>query len=82
MVRLVCNDLMSVGHKRIILKCDSEPAMKKITAEALVRLKVEVDDLESVSREYPERYESQSNSMTEVGRINVPGSFQDLQELP
>ena len=51
MVKLVCDDLGWMGHAKIILKCDNEPAIKRVISEALVLAKVDVADLESISKE-------------------------------
>ena len=76
--KLVCDDLAWMGHTRIILKCDNEPAIKKVLTESIIRMKVNVEDLETISKEHPERYESQSNGMTEVGVKNFRGHFRTL----
>jgi hypothetical protein len=80
-VKLVCDNLAWMGHTRIILKCDNEPAVKKVITEALIRMKVDVKDLETISQEFPERYESQSNGMPEVGVKIFRGQFRTPEEL-
>ena len=74
-VKLVCDDLAWMGHAKIILKCDNEPAIKRVISEALVLAKVDVADLESISEEHPEKYESQSNGMVEVGIKNFRAHY-------
>ncbi len=69
-VKLVCDDLGRIGHAEIILKCDNEPAIKRVISKALVLAKVDVADLEVISKEHPEKYESQSNGMVGVGINN------------
>ena len=78
-VKLVCDNLAWMGHTRIILKCDNEPAVKKVITEALIRMKVDVKELETISQEFPEKYESQSNGMTEVGVKIFRGHFRTLR---
>ena len=78
-VKLVCEDLGWMGHAKIILKCDNEPAIKRVIAEALEMAKVDVTDLESISKEHPEKYESQSNGMVEVGIKNFRGHYRTLK---
>ena len=78
-VKLVCEDLEWMGHAKIILKCDNEPAIKSVIAETLTMAKVEVADLQSISKEHPEKYESQSNGMVEVGIKNFRGHYRTLK---
>ena len=42
-------------------------------------IKVDVKDLETVSREFPERYESQSNGMIEVDVKIFRGHFRTMK---
>ena len=69
-VKLVCEDLAWLGHAEIILTCDNGPAITSVIAEALVLAKVDVADLESISKEHADKYESPRNGMVEVG-INI-----------
>ena len=78
-VKLICSDIEWLGHVKLILKCDNEPAIRKILEETLIGLKLEVKHLESVSREHPERYESQSNGMVEVGIKNFRAQYRTMR---
>ncbi len=78
-VKVVCDNLAGMGKNRVILTCDNEPAVKKVITEALIRIKVDVKELETISQEFPERYESQSNGMTEVGVKIFRGHFRTLR---
>ena len=60
------------------MKCDNEPAIKQALTESITKMKVDVEDLEAIGREHPERYESQSNGMIEVGVKNFRGHFRTL----
>ena len=78
-VNLVCKDIEWLGHTKVILKCDNEPAIKKLVEHSLRALRMEVKDLESITKEHPERYESQSNGMVEVGIKILRGHFRTLK---
>ena len=41
-VKLICSDIEWLGHVKLILKCDNEPAIRKILEETLIDLKLEV----------------------------------------
>ena len=69
MVKLVREDLEWMGHTKIFLKCDNEPAIQRAIAEALMLTKVDLADLESISQEHPETYESQSNGWWKLASI-------------
>jgi hypothetical protein len=76
--KLVCDDLAWMGHTKVISKCDNEPAIKNVPTESITKMKVGVEDLETISKEHPERYESQPNGMTEMGVKNFRGHFRTL----
>ncbi len=48
--KLVCDDLAWMGHTKIILKCDNEPATKKVLTEPIIKMKVGVADFETISK--------------------------------
>ena len=80
-VKLVCDDPAQMGHMRVIAKCDSEPAAKKVIVEALIRAEVDVKKLETISQDMWEKAESQSNGMTDV-RVKISrGHFRTLRSL-
>ncbi len=60
-----------MGHTKLTLKCDNEPAVKQLVEYTLEKLRMDVKDLETITKEHPERYESQSNGMVEAG-IRIP----------
>ena len=64
-VDLVRTDIEWMGHVRLLLKSDNEPAVKRLLEQTLVALKLRVESLEHISKEFPGRYESQSNGMVE-----------------
>ena len=74
-VRLVAKDVAWLGHTRLLMKCDNEPALKKLVEAALREVRVECPDLETVAKEAPERYDSQANGLVEVGIRNIRGLY-------
>ena len=63
----VVEDIMWLGHTRVILKSDNEPALLALVKESLRVLRVELD---GVSQETSEEYESKSNGAVE-GAIRI-----------
>ena len=78
-VKTVCDDIAWLGHVRLIIKSDGEKSILKLVKNALEVLKVRVEDLETISSESSQPYDSQSNGGTEVGIRNVRGLFRSLK---
>ncbi len=78
-VDIVCSDIAWLGHVKILLKTDNEKALLKLVRRALIELKCQVSDLQTVSDEHSVAYDSQSNGGTEVGVRNVRGQFRTLK---
>ncbi len=76
---IVCNDLKWLGHTQMIIRCDNEPALKAMAEEAILAAKARIGNLDSLSREAPEPYESQSNGMTEIGVRAIRAQFRTLK---
>ncbi len=76
---LVADDVEWRGHARIILKFDNEAAIKGMMAKATKIIRAKCGDVESVSREEPPSYSSQSNGGTEVGIRIIRGMFRTLK---
>ncbi len=76
---LVADDGEWLGHTKIILKYDNEPAIKSMMAEATKIIKAKCEKTESVSHEEPPKYSSQSNGGTEVGIRIIRGMFRTLK---
>ena len=72
------NDVAWLGHVKLILKSDQEPALVSLVSGALKVLKHTVEDLASVSTEHSQRYDSQASGGTEVGVRNVRGLFRTM----
>ena len=64
-VARVAEDVAWLGHNRIILKSDNEPAILKLLKDSLKTARVEVDELEQVMEEHAVRYDSKSNGDVE-----------------
>ena len=78
-VDLVCSDIAWLGHVKLILKGDNERALVTLINQALKVLRCQVEDLESVTSEHSQAYDSQSNGGTEVGIRAVRGLFRTLK---
>ena len=52
-VTMILRDLEWLGHTRVILKADNEPAIQALAQRAMELAKVEIKDMEQVSREDP-----------------------------
>ena len=64
-VARVAEDIGWLGHKRISLKSDNEPAILKLLKDSLKTARVDVDELEQVLEEQAVRYDSKSNGDAE-----------------
>ncbi len=71
--------LQWLGHTRIILKSDNEPAVEAVVKRVVELAKIEIKDLDQVSKEDPASYDSQSNGGTEVGIRIVRGLLRTLK---
>ncbi len=76
---LVADDVEWLGHTKIILKYDNEAAIKSMMTEATRITKAKCEKVESVSREEPPKYSSQSNGGTEVGIRIIRGMFRTMK---
>ena len=74
-VKCVVSSLSWLGHARIILKSDGEPAILYLVKQAVELLKTSVEGLEGVSPERSHPRDSQSNGATEVGIRIIRGMF-------
>ena len=57
-VKLLVADIQLMGHVRMLLKSDNAPSIRRLLEECLMEIKVKVEDLEQVSKEFPGKYES------------------------
>ncbi len=66
-VNLITGDIGWLGHTKLILKTDQEKSLVSLVSRALLTLRVQVTDLESVTVEHSQAYDSQASGGTEVG---------------
>ncbi len=76
---MVLDDLEWLGHTRVIIKADGEPALQALAKRVITMAKVECKDLEQVSKEDPAAYDSQANGGTEVGVRLVRGLLRTVK---
>ncbi len=78
-VDIICSDIAWLGHVKLLLKTDNEHALLTVVKRALVELKCQIPDLESISNETSAQYDSKSNGSTEVGVRIVRGQFRTIK---
>ncbi len=76
---LVVQDILWLGHTRIILQADGEAAIQALVRRVIELAKVECKDLEQMAKEDPATYDSQSNGGTEVGVQLIRGLFRTVK---
>jgi len=75
----VLGDLEWLGHTRLIMKSDNEPAVKALVARVIELVNVECKDFDQVSKEQSAAHDSQSNGGTEVGIRLVRGLLRTIK---
>ena len=78
-VTMILKDLEWLGHTRVIVKADGEPAIQALARRAIELAKVDLKDLTQVSKEDPAAYDSMSNGGTEVGVGLLRGQFRTIK---
>jgi hypothetical protein len=63
----VLGDLEWLGHTRVIVKADNEPAVQALVNRVVELAKIECSGFDQLAKEQPAAYDSQSNGGTEVG---------------
>ncbi len=76
---LVVSAVSWIGHVKVILKSDGEPAILKLVKKSLEEIKTKVEDMETATSEQSHPRDSQSNGGTEVGIRIVRGLFRTLR---
>ena len=76
---LVVADIEWIGHKKLIIKSDNEPALRALVVRSLEMARVQCQDVSTISQEHPARYDSQSNGGVEVGVQIIRGLFRTLK---
>ena len=77
--KLVVADVAWMGHVKLIIKSDQEAAPVALITRALQLLRCQVEELESVSTEHSQAYDSQASGGTEVGIKILRGLFKTLK---
>ena len=75
----VLSDIEWLGHTKLILKADGEPALQALVQRVLATARVELKDLEQASKEDPAAYDSQSNGGVETGIQVIRGLFRTMK---
>ena len=64
---MIIRDVEWLGHTRLILKADDEPALQALVKAALQMIKIDCKHVGQVSAEAPPTYDSQADGGIEVG---------------
>jgi hypothetical protein len=76
---MVVQDVLWLGHTRVILKADGEAAIQALVRRAMELARVECKELDQLAKEDPAAYDSQSNGGTEIGVRMIRGLFRTLK---
>ena len=75
----VVEDIHWLGHTKVIVKADGEPAIQALVEQVLRAGRVDCKDLDQMTKENPAAYDSQSSGSTEVGVRMVRGLFRTVK---
>ena len=75
----VVQDVAWLGHTKLIIKADGEPALQALVKRVLEVARVECPEAESISKENPPAYDSQANGSIETGIRLVRGLFRTIK---
>ena len=78
-VDMILQDLEWMGHTRIIVKSDNEPAIQVLARRAIELAKIELKDMDQVAKEDSIAYDSMTNGGTEVGVRLLRGLFRTIK---
>ena len=76
---LVVQAVEWLGHTRLILKADNEPALHTLVEQSLEEIRIKVRGVIQISTEHPPKYDSQSNGGVETGVRLIRGQFRTLK---
>ena len=76
-VDMVVQDVLDLGHSKILMKSDNEPSIVKLLKESLAALKV--SGMEQVNEEHPPPYDSQANGLAEAGVKQVKTKLRTMK---
>ena len=74
-VQQIVDDISLIGHTRLVLRSDNEPAMLALITDALKGLRIQLEDLASVAAEGSVPYDPQTNGAVESAVKNVKQSL-------
>ncbi len=77
-VEVLKSDLAWLGHVKLILKSDNEPALKNLIERAMLSLRIE-KIVDNVSSEHSTAHDSQANGGTEIGVRLVRDQFRSMR---
>ncbi len=75
-VECLRRDILWLGHTKVMLKCDNEPAMRALLVEALKGIRLHV---EQATEKSTPRYDSQANGSIENGIKQLQGLVRTLR---
>ena len=78
-VNLIVGDIAWMGHVRLILKTDQEKSLVALVSRALQAMRVQVTDLETITVEHSQAYDSQASGGTELGVRALRGLYRTLR---
>ena len=80
---LIATDVAFMGHIKLIIKTDNEPALRRLATVSLERIRCQIgqedSEVEKISSEQSAAYESASNGETECGIRVVRGPFRTIK---
>ena len=76
---LVVKNVEWLGHTKLIIKVDNEPALVALIKRSLEDIRLTVSNVAQVTLEHPPTYDSQSNGGIETGVRIIRGQFRTLK---
>ena len=74
-VQQIVDDISWIGHTRLVLRSDNEPAILALITDALRGLRVQMDGLDTVAAEGSVPYDPQTNGAVESAVKNIKQSL-------
>ena len=74
-VQQVVDDISWIGHTRLVLRSDNEPAILALVNEALRGLRVQMEEIDTVAAEGSVPYDPQTNGAAESAVKNIKQSL-------
>ena len=80
---LIASDVSFMGHTKLVIKTDNEPALRALASASLEKIRCQIGQedstVERISTEQSAEYESASNGGTECGIRAVRGLFRTVK---